>query len=963
MARARLRTSQTSWTSGELDPELEGRIDQERYFKGAATIENMRLRPLGGVRRRPGTTYVAAAKTSTMGVQMAPFIARANVAYALEFGEVSGSGYIRFYRNNGQILSSPELVTNGAFDTSLTGWTRTGTTAATAGTASLTALGETIVNGGFLTNLSSWSPSNGAAWQSPGLANLPTAISQITQTATVAAGSSYSFTMTVVSGTAHLTIGALLDVFIPTGTFNYTITPSTTSLAITIKGVAQVDDIRMKLQSSIRQSATVAAGTTYTLRFRVVSASAAVPVAIGSTTGGADLLDVALPVGTYTYPIVSPTSVVSIRFASGALVGTSEIDDVSLKLAVATPHEIASPYLVGDLPNIRWAPSADVLYIACEGYAPRKLSRTSDVDWTLTTVNFRPPATEEKPLTFAGVTLTLGAVTGTGITATASGGSPFLNGDVDRQIRSGIGRAIIKSFSSSTVVTLDIIDDFTTTVLAPGTWTLNGSPTATLTPDKAGPKGAVVTLTATTLNVFRSSDVGKYVRIQNGLVRITKFTSGTVVTGEILHGLAAATGTGAWSLEVASWDDTDGWPVDVGFTSGDRLVWARDDRIWASVVGDYENMSPGTLDDDAFTLAMRTSEVSEIRGIVGATDLQLFSSGAEFVVTGGTDQPITPTNFKISSDTTYGAGRNRVIRVNGQVIYVDRSGRGLREQVFSIEVNRYVAVDLLQLAQHLFPIGTRITDLGYQRSPDSIIWALRSDGVLCGLTYLRPEGVVGWWRMITDGFIRSFCVIPHPDGDREQVWLAVDRVIGGNTVTYIERIDDSSVLSFPSGESFGQKGTDSSLSYNGPAIQVLAGLGHLEGRTVDVMVNDAPPLGAKDLGQFEVSGGQIDLGASYTQIELGLHYEGTLVTVRPEVQVQGTSQMVKKRNAQIGVRVYRTVRLKANGNLLPITGQVLTGDVRGVNLGWDRDGRVTLTSDRPWPATILMLTNILGVGA
>ena len=42
------------------------------------------------------------------------------------------------------------------------------------------------------------------------------------------------------------------------------------------------------------------------------------------------------------------------------------------------PYEITSPYAEADLPLIRWAQSADVLYLAHPDYAPRKLVRSGD---------------------------------------------------------------------------------------------------------------------------------------------------------------------------------------------------------------------------------------------------------------------------------------------------------------------------------------------------------------------------------------------------------------------------------------------------------------------------------------------------------------------------------------------------------------------------------------------------------
>ena len=51
-------------------------------------------------------------------------------------------------------------------------------------------------------------------------------------------------------------------------------------------------------------------------------------------------------------------------------------------------YEVASPYLEADLPKLRVAQSADVLYIAHPSYAPRSLSRFAPTNWVLATLTF-----------------------------------------------------------------------------------------------------------------------------------------------------------------------------------------------------------------------------------------------------------------------------------------------------------------------------------------------------------------------------------------------------------------------------------------------------------------------------------------------------------------------------------------------------------------------------------------------
>lgn len=52
------------------------------------------------------------------------------------------------------------------------------------------------------------------------------------------------------------------------------------------------------------------------------------------------------------------------------------------------PVEITTTYLTADIPDLHFSQSADTLYIAHKSYAPRKLTRTSDTSWTLTTISF-----------------------------------------------------------------------------------------------------------------------------------------------------------------------------------------------------------------------------------------------------------------------------------------------------------------------------------------------------------------------------------------------------------------------------------------------------------------------------------------------------------------------------------------------------------------------------------------------
>ena len=64
---------QTNFTAGELSPRLEGRVDIEKYFNSAKTLENVFVHPHGGASRRPGTHYVAEVQDSSKSTRLYSF--------------------------------------------------------------------------------------------------------------------------------------------------------------------------------------------------------------------------------------------------------------------------------------------------------------------------------------------------------------------------------------------------------------------------------------------------------------------------------------------------------------------------------------------------------------------------------------------------------------------------------------------------------------------------------------------------------------------------------------------------------------------------------------------------------------------------------------------------------------------------------------------------------------------------
>lgn len=95
----------TSFNAGEWSPQLYGRVDLQKYTSAARILENFVPLPQGAATRRPGTRFVAEAKSSGDGI-LIPFEFSTTQAYIIEAGNL----YFRFYKDRGRIETTPGVA-------------------------------------------------------------------------------------------------------------------------------------------------------------------------------------------------------------------------------------------------------------------------------------------------------------------------------------------------------------------------------------------------------------------------------------------------------------------------------------------------------------------------------------------------------------------------------------------------------------------------------------------------------------------------------------------------------------------------------------------------------------------------------------------------------------------------------------------------------------------------------------
>lgn len=131
---ARGRHGIFSLAGGEISPELDMRSDLDRFAIGCRRIENMIVLPRGGLMKRGGSEYVAAATANAVRGRLVPFEYSTEQAYCLELGDRS----MRVFKDRGRVVVAAPggSITGGSsnFPASLGSWSAAASTAP--GTAS-----------------------------------------------------------------------------------------------------------------------------------------------------------------------------------------------------------------------------------------------------------------------------------------------------------------------------------------------------------------------------------------------------------------------------------------------------------------------------------------------------------------------------------------------------------------------------------------------------------------------------------------------------------------------------------------------------------------------------------------------------------------------------------------------------------------------------------------------------------
>ena len=236
---------------------------------------------------------------------------------------------------------------------------------------------------------------------------------------------------------------------------------------------------------------------------------------------------------------------------------------------------------------------------------------------------------------------------------------------------------------------------------------------------------------------------------------------------------------------------SDNYPSAVTFYE-DRLVYAGSNNLpqtlYFSRSADPDDFTTGTEVDDGieYTVSGDGNRIQWLRGTNKFLAIGAFSDVLQ--ATGGIDGVITPDSISIRPSNSYGVADINPLGKNTQIFFMQRNNLVMRSFEFQFESDSYIPIDRNIIADHITKTGVK--QISFQEGRPNIIWAVKNNGELIGLTLEESEGVSGWHRHSTDGEFVSVASLPRSVNDN-QLWVCVKRTINGTDNYYVEYLNDS----------------------------------------------------------------------------------------------------------------------------------------------------------------------------
>lgn len=586
----------------------------------------------------------------------------------------------------------------------------------------------------------------------------------------------------------------------------------------------------------------------------------------------------------------------------------------------ARVYQIGSPFSSGDIFDINYVQSSDVLTLVHPNFKPRELRRMGNTDWELKVISFaqvlQPPDN-----------LTQTTVKGSGTTGART----------YRYVVTSVNTTGVEESEASTPITSD------ETNLGQST-------------------------NRVTINWDAAPGADRYYvyRYQGGVFGyIGQTTDTSFVDNNIAPDTLRTPPEPALPFEAAG-----DYPSAVTYFDQRRVFAATNNNpqsVWMTKVASETNMTTSlpVQDSDAISFRIAARQQNRIRHMVPMSDLLLLTAGGEWRVFTGSGEPLTASNMVARPQSYVGANKVQPVVTSLSAIYVSAQGSRFRELVYNAEgVGSYQTEDLSVLTPHMVN-GYEIKDLAFSRGPTPLVWAVRDDGTLLSLTYLPEQKVRAWHRHTSiNGHFESVCCVA--EGNEDVLYAVVRRTINGAPRRYIERLHTQTL-----GEHEDAFFVDCGATYDGPPTQIITGLWHLEGQTVNILGDGAvfPPQVVED--------GQIELEHPVSKAHIGLPIVANLKTLPVTIEAAPTfGPSYVKNVSRAFLQVHRSGGIFVGPDFDNLVEhkqrtdepwgsppRLISGEIEvPLTTTWSKDGAVCVRQTAPLPLTVQSIALEVSVG-
>ena len=688
------------------------------------------------------------------------------------------------------------------------------------------------------------------------------------------------------------------------------------------------------------------------------------------------------------------TNTFELQDVDGNNVDTSGYSTYSSAGTANKIYQITTNYTTAQIPDLKFAQSADTMYICHSSHEVSKLTRTGHTSWTLSEITFTdgPYLTANSTST----TLTTSATTvGSGRTLTASS-SLFASTDVNRNVKLGDGWGTITAYTSVTEVT------WTITVAATGSggteWSLGAFSDTTGHPSTTSffEQRLVFAATTNEPQTIYFSKSGDYENFAAGdgsnaddamIYTIASNEVNKIQYLKAVRTLIVGTTASEWTVSA---DGTDAvvTPTNVTIKRQSTFGSANQDAIAAGTAVLFLQRAKRKIrelaynfDVDGYTApdltilneSITNTGIDQIAyqqsphsilwcvrndGVLAALTYQR----SENVVSwsrhkiGGhfAEATVTVTDYSNISTGT----KLILTKSDGTTVTFTSTTGTAGTDEFKTQTNNNTTAD------NIYTCINAHADFTVS-NPASNVVTIRETAH--GAGYLTIDSTDDVRLTVTDegNAVVESCASISGALNEDELWVIVKRTINGNTRRYVECFTD---FDFDELDAEVFHFLDSGLSYDGTATTSITGLDHLEGENVQILADGATH------DDKIVSSGSITLDRSAKKVKVGLPYDSILQTMRLEggsAEGEGTSQGKIKRVNRVVLRLFETVGAKCGPSLTKLdivpfrtTSDTLDQPVSTLLAGdktlefsgdYDTDSYIFVKQDQPLPLCVLAI--------